>query len=421
MTGTELTAEQPRVGQLPRGFGDVAVVASTPDFEMRVRRALSAGRGPRMVRWSATSGGDRPESGNIAVCFIGPDLPTDEMISLAQEIDRDEPGCYLALVSDPTPGLFERALRAGVRDVVTPRAELEEISVILARGLDLASKRKPTPTAPPVIEAPAPNLPEDGKRVILMIAPKGGVGKTFVASNLACLLGSVARTEVAILDLDLQFGDVATSLHLSPEHSTVDAARAVINGENQMMKVFLIPHDSGIYTLAAPEDPADSDDISYEHSAAIARQLNQNFRYVIVDTAAGLDSHTLAIAEMATDYIFVCSVDVASVRGLRKVLDAFDRIGMRSAQRHLVINRADSVGGARPEDVETALGLKAGLVIPNDRTVLTTMNQGSPVTYSDPKSPLAKKFTVFAEAFAEMPSTVPAAQKSGIALPWRKK
>lgn len=420
MNGTETTAEPNRNGQLPRGFGDVAVVASSPDFEMRVRRALSAGRGPRMVRWGSGSG-ERPESGNIAVCFIGPDLPTDQMISLAQEIDRDEPGCYLALVSDPTPGLFERALRAGVRDVVTPRAELQEISVILARGLDLASKRKPTASAPPAMETPAGGPPDDGRRVILMIAPKGGVGKTFVASNLACLLGSVARTEVAVLDLDLQFGDVATSLHLNPEHSTVDAARAVINGENQMMKVFLIPHDSGIYTLAAPEDPADSDDISYEHTAAIARQLNQTFKYLVVDTAAGLDSHTLAVAEMATDYVFICSVDISSVRGLRKVLDAFDRVGMRSAQRHLVINRADTPGGARPEDVETALGIKAGMVIPYDRTVLTSMNQGSPLTYSDPKSPVARKFTVFAESFAEMPATATATQKSGIALPWRKK
>lgn len=420
MTGTELTAEQPRVSQLPRGFGDVAVVASTPDFEMRVRRALSAGRGPRMVRWAA-HGGDRPESGNIAVCFIGPDLPTDEMISLAQEIDRDEPGCYLALVSDPTPGLFERALRAGVRDVVTPRAELEEISVILARGLDLAAKRKPVAPPVPVIETPVPQMPEDGKRVVVMIAPKGGVGKTFVSSNIACLLGSVARTDVAYLDLDLQFGDVATALHLSPEHSTVDAARAVINGENQMMKVFLIPHDSGIYSLAAPEDPADSDDISYEHSAAIARQLHQNFKYVVVDTAAGLDSHTLAVAEIATDLVFVCSVDVSSVRGLRKVLDAFDRIGMHNAHRHLVINRSDTPGGARPEDVETALGLKAGLVLPYDRSVLTSMNQGSPITYSDPKSPIARKFMTFAEAFAEMPTSAPAAPKAGLGLPWRKK
>jgi pilus assembly protein CpaE len=418
VTGTELT-EQPRVTQLPRGFGDVAVVASTPDFEMRVRRALSAGRGPRMVRWGA--GGERPESGNIAVCFIGPDLPTDDMVSLAQEIDREEPGCYLALVSDPTPGLFERALRAGVRDVVTPKAELDEISVILSRGLELAAKRKPVAAPPPLIEAPTPTLPTDGRRVVMMVGPKGGVGKTFVASNLACLLGSVARTDVALLDLDLQFGDMATALHLSPEHSTVDAARAVINGENQMMKVFLIPHDSGIYTLAAPEDPADADDISYEHTAAITRQLHQTFKYVIVDTAAGLDSHTLAAAEVATDYVFTCSVDVASVRGLRKVLDAFDRVGMVGAQRHLVINKADSPGGARPEDVETALGLKSGLVIPYDRTVLTSINQGSPITYSDPKSPLARKFMTFAEAFAEMPSAAPAQSKQGIGLPWRKK
>jgi pilus assembly protein CpaE len=417
VNGTDLSDNQ-GLGQLLRGFGDVAVVASTPDFEMRVRRALSAGRGPRMVRWPVS--GNRPESGNIAVVFIGPDLPVDQMIELAQQIDRDEPGCYLALVSDSAPGLFERALRAGVRDIVAPKAELSEISTILARGLELASKRKVFTPAPVTPEPTPQELSSDGKRLIVVLAPKGGIGKTFVSTNIACLLGSVARNEVALLDVDMQFGDVTTSLHISPEHSIVDAARAVINGEVQMLKVFLAPHDSGIYSLAAPDDPADADDISYEHSTAIARHLSQTFRYVVVDTGPGLDSHTLALAEIATDLVFVCSVDVASVRSLRKVLDAFDRIGMTRANRHLVINRADSPGGARPEDVETALGIKSKLMIPFDRTVLTSMNQGSPVSYSEPKAPLARKFVTFVEEFAEMPNAAPVQAKSGLGLPWRK-
>ncbi len=406
---------------LMRGIGDVAVMAGTPDFEMRVRRALSGGRGPRMVRWPIS--GERPDANSVAVVLIGPELPPDVMVTTAQSIDREFPGTYIVLVSDPIPGLLERALRAGVRDVVAPDAEVSTILELLARGLEIASERKVrAPVAAPVIDTPVhvDSGPTNKRRIITIVSPKGGVGKTLVAVNLACALGAVHRSEVALVDLDLQFGDVGASMHVAPEHTTTDAARGVASNEASLIKVFLSNHDAGVFVLCSPDDPADADDISYEQSVAIVRQLSTGFPFVVVDTAAGLDAHALSVAEASTDLVFLSSVDVASVRSLRKTLDAFDRLGMKTQRRHLIINRSDTPGGARPEDVETALDMQAICTIPTDRSVLATVNQGSPITYADPKSALARKFITLAEQFTEVPSQATGSSKPGLSRPWRK-
>jgi pilus assembly protein CpaE len=251
-----------------------------------------------------------------------------------------------------------------------------------------------------------------------VLSPKGGVGKTFVSTNLSVALGSVMPNEVAVVDLDLQFGDIASALRILPEHTVSEAARSATGSDATMVKVFLTQHESGIYALCAPDDPADADEISYEQSSHIVRLLSTSFPIVLVDTAAGLDPHTLSVAEISTDLVFVCSVDVASVRSLRKEIDALDRLGMTGQRRHLVLNRIDAPGGARPEDVEVAVGLDATISVPTDRTVLTAANQGTPLLRHDPKSPIAKKFVAFAETFAGVPAAT--ATKSGTLLPWRR-
>ncbi len=405
---------------LLRGIGDVAVVASTPDFEMRVRRALSSGRGPRMLRWQANL--ERPEDQQVAVVLIGPELPPDVMVATAQQVDKENPGAYVALVAEPLPGLLEKALRAGVRDVISPTAEIPQIFDLLARGLESAQTRKAAiPVAAPAQPTAAlPNIDDSGHRIIAVISPKGGVGKTLITVNLACALATAHRNEVAIVDLDLQFGDVAASMHIAPEHTTVDASRGVGRGESSLIKVFLHNHDSGVFVLCAPDDPAAADDISYDSTVAITRQLSNAFPYVVVDTAAGLDPHTLSIAEVATDLLFVCSVDVASVRSLRKTLDAFDKLGMSTQRRHLVINRCDTPGGARVEDVETALGMTAITSIPASTNVLANVNQGNPVAYAEPKSPLARKFQQVAETFSDQIVASSQTKQSPIALPWKR-
>jgi pilus assembly protein CpaE len=116
--------------------------------------------------------------------------------------------------------------------------------------------------------------------------------------------------------------------------------------------------------------------------------------------------------------VFVCSVDVSSVRSLRRELDALDRLGMTHQQRHFVLNRFDAPGGARPEDVETAVGMRATVMIPGDRNVLAAANQGIPITVADPKSAISRKFMTFTETFTGI--GVAAQQQKSKTSFWRR-
>lgn len=408
IAGAPSMPPQPRA--VPRDQGDVALIASVVSFEQTIRRILTANGGPRMHRWPAQ--GDTPGADRIGVAFIGPELDVESMALRAEQINRNHPGIYLVIVSEPRAGLFERALRAGVRDVLSPTADDDAILDVLERGFDHASRWRasvPAATASPTVDTK--------KRIICVLAPKGGVGKTFTTSNIAMALNQCEPGKVVVIDLDLQFGDVAGALHLSPEHTVADAARAVSTAEgqavNSMAKVFLTAHESGLYVLCGPDDPAEADDVAFDHSLQITKALSNSFDYVVVDTCAGLDPHALSVTEIATDLVFVCSVDVSSVRSLRRELDALDRLGMTYQTRHLIINRFDAPGGARPEDVEVAVGMRANVMLPVDRNVLAAANQGVPITVADPKSAIARKFIGFAEGIvgieqqSEAPKKVP--------------
>ena len=386
-------AARPR--DIARDQGDVALIASVVPFEQTIRRLLTANGGPRMHRMPAS--GDLPGAERIGIAFIGPELDVEAMASRAEQINRVSPGIYLVMVSDPRAGLFERALRAGVRDVISPSANDDAILDVLERGFEHSARwRAQTPLAASV------STSDQKKKVISVLAPKGGVGKTFSTSNLAMAINVYEKGKVAVIDLDLQFGDVAGALHLNPEHTVADAARAMTTTDqgavNSVVKVFLTPHESGLYVMCGPEDPAEADDVSYDQSLQITKALSNSFDYVIVDTCAGLDPHALSVTDMSTDLVFVCSVDVSSVRSLRRELDALDRLGMTHQKRHLILNRFDAPGGARPEDVEVAVGLQAAVMLPVDRNVLAAANQGVPITVADPKSPIAKKFMQLAES-----------------------
>jgi pilus assembly protein CpaE len=403
--------------QVAKDAGDVALVASVTPFEQAIRRLLTANGGPRMHRWPAQ--GETPGVERMGIAFIGPDLEVEAMAARAEHINRVNPGVYLVLVSDPRPGLFERALRAGVRDVLTPNANDEAIIDVLERGFEHSARWRENSRAAAALASPENTTV---KRVITVLSPKGGVGKTFASTNLAMALHQLAPGRVAIVDMDLQFGDVAGALHLSPEHTMADAARVLNSSEatsiNSMMKVFLTPHPSGLFVMCAPEDPADADDITFEQTVQVVKALSEAFDYVIIDTCAGLDPHALSVAEVSTDIVFVCSVDVSSVRSLRRELDALDRLGMTTPSRHFLMNRFDAPGGARPEDVEVAVGMRAQIQIPADRNVLAAANQGVPITIADPKSIIAKKFVGFVEALIGVTTTADPSSKK---LPFWKR
>jgi pilus assembly protein CpaE len=397
----------------------LAILSPNPAFEGRVRSALPGAEVTRPwreehLRIDPSKVVEELLEGGAGVVCLGPDLPVDTLLDVAEAVDRERPEVSVVLVAERTPEVLDRALGAGVRDIVPPSAAGEELARALARAAETAERRRSNLLAPAE--------PEVRTRVISVLSPKGGSGKTTVATNLAVALAGAAAeaSSVAIVDFDLQFGDVAAALALSPEQGLADVARSAVEVEPTMLKVFLTPHPSGLFALCAPDTPAEGDEVGYEHAAHALRTLATSFRTVVVDTAAGLDEHTLAAIEQSTDLVFVCPPDVAAVRSLRKELDALDHLGMTAAGRHLVLNRADARVGIEPGDVENVLGMKAVVAIPSSRVVPFTMNAGTPIVDKDPRSPVARSIQDLAGQFSNPVAGSAAAPAGSPRWPWRR-
>ena len=135
----------------------------------------------------------------------------------------------------------------------------------------------------------------------------------------------------------------------------------------------------------------------------ILRLLANEFRFVVVDTSPGLDEHTLAAIDEATDLVLVCSMDVPNVRGLRKEIAALDAMKIHGPKRHFVLNRADSRVGLDVDDVVATVGMPVDVELPSSRSVPLALNQGTPLIESDPRSPIARQFMGLVERFVEVP------------------
>lgn len=320
---------------------------------------------------------------------VGPDSDLDIALSVAEKLDAEHPEISVVLVAVPSASVLERAMHAGTRGVLSPDAEQAEIESVVSRAITVARRRRDLVT--PVIDTGPKN------RVIPILAAKGGSGKTTVSTNLAVSLAHAYPGDVVIVDLDLQFGDVASAFGLEPIHTFTDVARHSGPMDVTRIKTLLTPKQSaGLYVLAAPDSPAEADDLDPKMVRDIINLLATEFPYVIVDTSAGIDEFTLEVLDLASDLVLLASMDVPSVRAVAKEIDALEMLGLRNSDWHLVLNRASSKVGLTIEDIETTLGLEIDVRIPSSRSIPLSVNRGVPVAIQERKSPVGRSFAELA-------------------------
>ena len=325
----------------------------------------------------ALGAGEMPD-----VLVFGPGVPTETAFAVAAFIDELHPGTSVVLASGIGPDEWLAAMRLGIRDVAAPDADVADLRVVLERAAVTATARQRTAS-----------VAAGGRlrgRVIPVVSPKGGCGKTTVASNLAVGLARLAPQQTVIVDLDLQFGDVATALQLAPEQGLADAVR-VKDLDAMALKTFLSPHPTGLYALCGPDNPARADAITGDDVGALVDLLAGEFRYVVVDTAPGLSEHTLAVLDQANDAVFVAGMDVPSIRGLRKELEILRELSLSRVTQHVVVNFADRFSGLTMKDVEEVIGTDVDLVLPRSKAVPLSTNRGVPLLQSGTRDPVAKE------------------------------
>jgi pilus assembly protein CpaE len=310
------------------------------------------------------------------VVLIGEALPLDRAMTIARRTDETYPSVDVFLVADVPLDTVVQAMRGGFRDVLATDTSDEQLLQLLRR----AEKQRLRVEASVGGDSPSGSeqAPEES-RTITIVSPKGGVGKTSIATNLAIGLAEQHPSDVVLVDLDLQFGDVASTLDLAPTHTIDEALSPSAAGDNLVVKTMLTVHPSGFHVLCGAESPAATDEVTGPQIVRLLTQLATQFSYVIVDTAGGLSEPTLAALEVTDDIIIVSTMDVACVRGVRKAVELLNQIGLMPPSRVLALNMASNQSGMKVKDVEAAVGLPVDVVIARANEVQLAANHGVPL------------------------------------------
>ena len=238
------------------------------------------------------------------------------------------------------------------------------------------------------------------RRSVAVHSPKGGVGTTTIATNVAMVAARQRPDRVALVDLHLQFGQVATHLNLDVKLSLADVARDdSAMREPELMRSYATRHDSGLHVFAAPTSPELAELITATHVDRILTTVFEAYESVIIDTGSWLDERTMTAFEHAETVIFTVCPEIGALKALHSLLDYLNEAGSVSAKGMFVLNNLFAREVLRLRDVESSLGAKVAAELPYDAFLyLKAVNEGVPIVIGAPRSLPAARFEKLATA-----------------------
>ena len=249
-------------------------------------------------------------------------------------------------------------------------------------------------------------------QIITTFSPKGGVGCTLLAVNLAVALHEMTKKRIALVDYSLQFGTIGTLLNIQSIHNLAELVPHYDAIDSTILGDVMAQHPSGIQVLLPPATLDQVEQVTTESLVGILEGLRNHFDYVIVDTWHAVEDATLAIMEMSDTVLLVTTPEVPALHTTRRFLDMIKGYPALRDKPRLVVNRHPSKGGIELGEIEGSLGIEALATVPSDGMVVTAaINEGTPIAQKSASSPTVRSLTRLAEALAlpaDRPTTVQA-------------
>jgi pilus assembly protein CpaE len=263
-------------------------------------------------------------------------------------------------------------------------------------------------------------------KVVTIFSPKGGVGRTTLAVNLAAASASLGQ-RVALVDGSLQFGDIGMMLNLDPKNKSIaDFARNSSAGEHEPLEGILVSHRIGVDVLMAPPSPEMAELVTAEHIERACTSLRTTHDLIVVDAWPWLHDTTLAFLDQSDVILVMLSLEITSIKDSRQFLAVVEQLGYEHSKVRLLLNRADAAYGIRAQDAERSIGRRIQHTVVSDgRTVVTSLNRGQPFVLATPQAKVSQDVLRLARSLVAAPSAdavavedpMPVARKSLLA--WR--
>jgi pilus assembly protein CpaE len=315
-------------------------------------------------------------------------LPADELAAI-----REYSQAPIVLVaSGESSALLEEALDSDVADVLL-LPQLTENVVFAIRKASHSGRRSQN------------GRPKGAGRVVTVFSPKGGTGKTVMATNLSTSFAKLAGKRTLLLDLDLQFGDAAIMLGIEPDKTIQDLVTAPGELDPEKLAGYICRHSSGLDVLPAPIRPEDAELVTEAKLARLMEVAKESYELIVVDTSPFFHGPMLATLDQTDDLLLLCGLDVPTIKNVRLSLQTLELLSFPPERIRVVLNRANSNVGMKRGEVEAALEAKVRFEVPSDRAVPLAVNRSNPAVLSDPKSDFARALREMAKSLLPTPAT----------------
>jgi pilus assembly protein CpaE len=365
-------------------------------FEEGIDVVGSAGSGEDAIRIAMDL---RPD-----VIVMDINMPGMDGVAAAEIISQRLPTSPIIMMSvHGEAEQLKRSITAGAREFLVKPFSADEFTATIRQVFERELSRRAQVTAAqppmPLSTISAEDLGEH--QVIAVFSPKGGAGRTTIATNLALALHRETGGSVCLVDANLQFGDVGVLLNLNPKNRSM--LDAVEGGEpdRDIINSVVIDHSTGIRVLLAPPSPEGADLVTPAYLRKMIDTLHESHDFVVVDLPSALNDHSLAMMDMADQIVVLTALEITTIKNVRLFLEVADQLEYDRSKIRLVVNRADSAQGIRLADVEASIRRSIdGSIVSDGRLAVLAVNRGVPFVVSHPDGALSRDITKLARTLA---------------------
>jgi pilus assembly protein CpaE len=330
-------------------------------------------------------------------------MPDMDGIAATERLSTDVPTAAVIMMSvQGEADYLRRSMLAGAREFLVKPFSSDELITSIRQVYQREREKLGRYVLATTRSSIADGEREPG-RIVAVFSPKGGVGRTTIAVNLAVAAAQEAKRTVVVVDASFQFGDVGVLLNLNPKNKSIAdlAPELDATGEPESLDTFVVKHSSGIGVLLAPPSPEMAEMITPGGLKKILEALRRTYDLVVVDCSAAFNDTSLAVLDMADTILTMLTLEITSIKNMRLFLEVADQLGYESGKVQLVLNRADSALGIRLSDVEHSIGRKVDHTIVSDgRSVVYALNRGVPFFLSNREAQVSQDVLRLATAIA---------------------
>jgi pilus assembly protein CpaE len=359
-------------------------------FERDIEVVGTAASGPEAI--------DTARKLHPDVVLMDINMPEMDGIKAAELMSTEMTGIGIIMMSvQGEQDYLRRAMLAGAREFLVKPFSGDDLVRSIRHVYRLESSKRSMAQAMTPVQGMGASNGTNGDdestqgRIMAVVSPKGGVGRTVLAANLAVALRLSTQKKVALVDSSLYFGDLGVMLNLLSNKTMVDVVEHVDDLDPDLLNDIMVTHSSGVKVLLGPPQPEMAELITAEHIRRILLELSAHYDYVVVDTWPSFADTVLTAMDLADDILLVMTLEMTAIKDVKLYLEVVEKLNYPTEKVKLVLNRSGSAGGIKVEAVEETLRQKVLVGLSNDGVaMLMAINQGVPLVISAREHPFSR-------------------------------